>query len=144
MNIIGFLCNWCSYESADGAGRASLTYPEDFKIVRVMCSGRIDPQHIAQAFALGANGVLVLGCRLGECHYKEGNRHALKRIGLLKQLLPYFGIDSRRLKCAWISANDHERLVELIQEMKKELLELEGSETGYEQEGINKAQEVVS
>ena len=120
-NIIAFLCNWCSYESADGAGRASLTYPDCLKVIRVMCTGRIDPQHIALAFASGADAVLVLGCRLGECHYKEGNIHAMKRLILTSEVLAQFGIDPARLRFEWLSATDHEKFVRIVREMAQDI-----------------------
>lgn len=115
--IIVFLCNWCSYECADGAGRAGLTHFHGTRVIRVMCTGRIDPQFVLHAFKQGADGVLILGCRLGECHYREGNFQALKRFALLKKLLPQLGINSKRLEYHWISASDYREFVEVVRQM---------------------------
>lgn len=115
--LVGFLCNWCSYEGADAAGRARLTYPPNLRVVRVMCSGRVDPQFVMKAFKEGADGVIILGCHLGDCHYKEGNYHALKRYSFLKRLLHDLGIEPERFKIDWISAGDKDKFVHLVSEM---------------------------
>jgi F420-non-reducing hydrogenase iron-sulfur subunit len=104
--IIGFLCNWCSYAGADLAGVSRIQYPPNIRIVRVMCSGRIEPSFILEAFRDGADGVLVAGCHLpSDCHYISGNFKALRRIMLLKKVLKEFGIESERLRIEWISAS---------------------------------------
>ncbi len=115
--IVGFLCNWCSYEGADSAGRAQKVYPHNLKIIRVMCSGRVDPQFIITAFKEGADGVLVLGCHPGDCHYKTGNFQALKRVTLLKNTLAQFGIENERLKLDWISATQGDKFVQVVSDM---------------------------
>jgi len=119
--IVGFLCNWCSYEGADSAGRAGKVYPPNLRVIRVMCSGRVDPQFIMKAFSAGADGVLILGCHPGECHYKEGNFHALKRYILLKKMLIQFGIEGGRLQLHWISASEGDTFVKVVSEMVRDL-----------------------
>lgn len=114
--IVGFLCNWCSYSGADSAGRAQKEIPPNVKVVRVMCSGRIDPQFVVKAFIEGADGVLILGCHPGDCHYKEGNYKALRRFKLLKNVLDKFGIDNDRLRLDWVSASEGEKFVKVVQE----------------------------
>jgi len=116
-HIIGFLCNWCSYEGADSAGRARLVYPANLKVIRVMCSGRTDPMFILEAFNVGADGVLILGCPPGSCHYKTGNVEALKRVKVLKKVLAQFGIAEDRLRIDWISAGEAEKFVEVVSKM---------------------------
>ena len=115
--IIAFLCNWCSYEGADAAGRARLECPPGVRAVRVMCSGRTDPDFILEAFRLGADGVLVLGCPPGNCHYKNGNIETLKRITLLKKVLGHYGVDAERLVLDWISAGEGEKFVSVVKAM---------------------------
>lgn len=107
--IIGFLCNWCSYGGADTAGVARATQPTDLRIVRVPCSGRIDPLFILRALLNGADGVLVSGCHPGDCHYAEGNYYARRRLEIVKQFLPVLGIDPRRFEYTWVSASEGQR-----------------------------------
>ena len=116
-HIVGFLCNWCSYEGADSAGRARLVYPANMKVVRVMCSGRNDPVFILEAFNAGADGVLILGCPPGSCHYKTGNVEVLKRVKVLKKVLAQFGIAEDRLIIDWVSAGEAEKFVKVVSEM---------------------------
>lgn len=115
--IIGFLCNWCSYSGADSAGRAQKSIPANINVVRVMCSGRIDPQLIMKAFKDGADGVLILGCHPGDCHYREGNYNAMKRYKLLKRVLDQLGIEDERLKLDWVSASEGEKFAVVVNEM---------------------------
>lgn len=122
--IIGFLCHWCSYEAADRAGRAGMEYPAGVVFIRVLCSGRVDPRFILHAFREGADGVAVLGCRPGDCHYKRGNLQALKRHALLRKTLADFGIAEERLRLDWVSADERERLVEIVSDMASRLTEL--------------------
>ena len=122
--IIGFLCNWCSYEGADSAGRARKEYPANLRVVRVLCSGRTDAQFIIEAFKEGADGVMILGCHPGDCHYKEGNLHALKRYTMLKRLLEQFGIEQDRLSLDWISAGERDKFVEVVSQMVEKLRRL--------------------
>jgi F420-non-reducing hydrogenase iron-sulfur subunit len=122
--IIGFLCNWCSYEGADSAGRARKEYPANLRVVRVLCSGRTDAQFIIEAFKEGADGVMILGCHPGDCHYKEGNLHALKRYTMLKRMLEQFGIEQDRLSLDWISAGERDKFVEVVSQMVEKLRRL--------------------
>jgi F420-non-reducing hydrogenase iron-sulfur subunit len=115
--IIGFLCHWCSYEGADAVGRARKTYPAGLRIIRVPCSGRVDPELVLAAFQKGCDGVIILGCRLGECHYRQGNFLALKQQALLKQVLPAFGIHSSRVNLDWVAASEPDRFVSLVSSM---------------------------
>jgi F420-non-reducing hydrogenase iron-sulfur subunit len=122
--IIGFLCNWCSYEGADAAGRGRKCYPPNLRVVKVMCSGRVDPQFVLQAFKEGADGVLILGCHPGDCHYKEGNIQALKRYTMLKTVLAAFGIEDGRVQLDWISAGEQEKFVQVVSDMTERIREL--------------------
>lgn len=115
--IVGFLCNWCSYAGADSAGTARKSYPPNVQVIRVMCSGRVDPQFVVKAFKEGADGVLILGCHPGDCHYKEGNYKTLRRYHLLKKMLKQLGIDERRIRLDWVSASEGEKFVEVIKDM---------------------------
>jgi F420-non-reducing hydrogenase iron-sulfur subunit len=123
-NILGLLCSWCAYAGADTAGVSRVQYPPNIRIVRVMCSGRIDPLFITRAFENGADGVLVAGCHPGDCHYVSGNNYAQDRIESFAGLLDFFGIDRRRLKLAWVSASEGNRFGEVVAEMTEELREL--------------------
>jgi F420-non-reducing hydrogenase iron-sulfur subunit len=116
-NIVTFLCNWCSYECADSVGKSQKEYPPNLRIVRVMCSGRVDPQFVLEAFKEGAEGVLILGCKLGECHYKEGNFNVMKRFFLLRKVLQQFGIEQDRVKLDWVSASEEDKFVKVVSEM---------------------------
>jgi len=122
--IVGFLCNWCSYSGADLAGVSRIPSAPNLRIVRVMCSGRVDPSFIIRAFQLGADGVLVAGCHPGDCHYQEGNFKALRRVLLLKQVLREFGLDERRLRLEWISASEAEKFARVSREFTEEVRRL--------------------
>jgi F420-non-reducing hydrogenase iron-sulfur subunit len=119
--IVGILCNWCSYTGADLAGTARIKYSPNVRVVRVMCSGRVDPTFVLKAFAEGADGVLVAGCHPGDCHYQEGNYKALRRVLLLKRVLRDFGIDERRLRLEWISAAEGEKFAKATTEFTEEV-----------------------
>ena len=114
--IIGFLCNWCSYAGADKAGSQQTPYPPNVNIVRVMCSGRIDPQFVLKAFREGADGVLILACHPRDCHYKEGNYRAAGRHRMLLQMLRQFGIEEARCRFDYVSAGEGEKFVQVITE----------------------------
>jgi len=115
--IVSFLCNWCSYEGADKAGGARLNYPANIRIVRVMCSGRVDPELVIQALKEGASGVLILGCHPGDCHYKRGNYKALRRVHLLKKTLKQLGIEEERVRLDWVAAGEGEKFAKVANEM---------------------------
>jgi F420-non-reducing hydrogenase iron-sulfur subunit len=114
--IIGFLCNWCSYAGADKAGAAQKPYSPNVSVIKVMCSGRIDPQFILEAFEKGADGVMILACHPGDCHYKEGNYRAVQRHRLLLRLLKQFGIAEERCRFDYVSAGEGDRFVSVINE----------------------------
>ena len=108
--IVAFFCNWCTYLAADLAGTSRMKYPPNARVIRVMCSGRLDPQFILKAFADGADGVLIGGCHPGDCHYQEGNYKCLRRFHLLKRVVKEMGIDDDRFRLEWISASEGDRL----------------------------------
>ena len=123
--IIGFLCNWCAYAGADLAGISRIQYPPNIRIIRVMCSGRIDPAFVLEAFKDGADGVLVAGCHVpSDCHYISGNFKALRRITLLKKALKEFGIEPERLRLEWISASEGDKFAAVVCDMVEELKNL--------------------
>ncbi len=108
--IVAFFCNWCTYLAADLAGTSRMKYPPNARVIRVMCSGRLDPQFILKAFADGADGVLIGGCHPGDCHYQEGNYKCLRRYHLLKRVVQEMGIEDDRFRLEWISASEGDRL----------------------------------
>jgi F420-non-reducing hydrogenase iron-sulfur subunit len=111
--IVTFMCNWCSYAGADNAGIARLESPANILPIRVMCSGRISPEMILRAFREGADGVLVLGCHMGDCHYVSGNHRTAKRVPLLRNLLGYVGINPDRLAVDWVSSAEAQRFAQV-------------------------------
>ena len=122
--IIGFMCNWCCYAGADLAGVSRFRYPPNIRIIRVMCSGRVDPEIILDSFLYGADGVFIGGCHLGDCHYVEGNYYAEKKIEMAKRLLKAAGVEPERLRLEWISASEGERFAAIITEFTEEIKEL--------------------
>ena len=127
--IVGFLCNWCSYAGADGAGTARIKYPSNMRVVRVMCSGRVSPELVLRTFRQGADGVIVLGCHIGDCHYVEGNHRTAKRIPMLRNLLGYAGIHPDRLRLEWASAAEGPILAEIVTEFTERVRQLGKLET---------------
>ena len=119
--IVGFLCNWCSYTGADLAGVSRIKSAPNVRIIRTMCSGRVDPTFILKAFQLGADGVVVMGCHLGDCHYQEGNYKTIRRIPFLKRLIKDFGIDPRRLRLEWVSASEGDRFAHVVNTFTEEI-----------------------
>ncbi len=119
--IIGFLCFWCSYTGADGAGTARIKYPPNVDIVKLMCSGRIDPELITTAFSNGADGVLVCGCHIGDCHYIEGNHKTMARMPLMRRILDDLGIEKERFRHEWVSAAEGQRFAEIVREMTSQV-----------------------
>ncbi len=122
--IIAFCCNWCSYAGADLAGVSRLQYPPNVRIIRVLCSGRIEPEFVLRALELGADGVLVAGCHPGDCHYISGNLKAEKRFQMLTKLLEVLGIDTRRARLEWISASEGPKFANTITEFVEQIKEL--------------------
>ncbi len=119
--IIGFTCNWCSYRAADLAGMSRVKYPPNVRLMRLMCSGRLDPTFVLKALQGGADGVLITGCHPGECHYLEQNYKALRRYVLLKRTLQQFGVEPERVKLLWASAAEGVRLAKEITIMVDEI-----------------------
>ncbi|NKQ35242.1 MAG: hydrogenase iron-sulfur subunit [Chloroflexi bacterium] len=119
--IIGFTCNWCSYRAADLAGMSRLKYPPNVRLIRLMCSGRLDPTFVLKALQDGADGVLITGCHPGECHYLEQNYKAFRRYVLLKRMLRQFGVEPERVKLVWASAAEGTRLAEEITKLVEEV-----------------------
>ncbi len=115
--IVGFCCNWCSYRAADLAGTARIKYAPNVRIIRVMCSGRIDPAFVLKALALGADGVLLAGCHPGECHYIDQNYKAMRRYAMLKQTLAAMGLEPDRVRLVWASAAEGQQLAEAIDQL---------------------------
>lgn len=122
--IVGFLCNWCSYAGADLAGTSRMKYAPNVRVIRVMCSGRVEPTFVLKAFKEGADGVLICGCHPGDCHYMEGNYKIARRIPLLKKMLSQFGIEEERLRLEWVSAAEGDRFASIVNDMTKKVREL--------------------
>jgi len=122
--IVAFFCNWCSYSGADLAGVSRLQSSPNIRVIRTMCSGRVDPAMIMRAFELGADGVLVGGCHFGDCHYLEGNFKTMRRIELMQMVLKRFGIDEQRLRLEWISASEAEKYARVTFEFTEQVREL--------------------
>lgn len=122
--IVAFLCNWCSYTGADLAGTSRLKYPHNIRIIRIMCSGRIEPTFVLKAFREGADGVLLCGCHPGDCHYHEGNYKCLRRYHVLKNYIAQMGIEPDRLCLEWISASEGKAFAMLIDEMTERVRKL--------------------
>lgn len=123
--LVGFLCNWCSYAGADLAGISRFQYPTNLRIIRVMCSGRVHPAHILEAFKDGADGVLVAGCHIPtDCHYISGNFKAQRRVAMVKKLMEQLGIEPERLRLEWISAAEGDKFAKTIRDMTENLKKL--------------------
>ena len=122
--IVGFLCNWCSYAGADMAGTSRISYPPNIRVIRVPCSGRVDPLLIIKCFQQGADGVLVAGCHPGDCHYAEGNYYARRRFALLHPFLDYLGIDRERFRVEWVSASEGKRFSQVVSSFTDGLIKL--------------------
>jgi F420-non-reducing hydrogenase iron-sulfur subunit len=122
--IVAFFCNWCTYTAADLAGTARMSYAPNVRVVRIMCSGRLDPQFILAALRNGADGVLIGGCHPGDCHYQEGNYKTLRRITLLKKFLSAMGIEESRVRLEWIAASEGDKVQKVINSMTEEIRRL--------------------
>jgi F420-non-reducing hydrogenase iron-sulfur subunit len=122
--IVGFVCNWCSFRAADAAGTGRMKYPPNIRLIRVMCSGRVDPTFVMKAFASGADGVMVAGCHPGDCHYIEQNYKTLRRYKLLLRTLTQMGIEPGRLRLTWASASEGNKLVVEIKSFVEEVRSL--------------------
>ena len=122
--IVAFCCNWCSYAGADLAGTSRIQYHPAIRIIRVMCSGRVSPLFVLKALSIGADGVLVLGCHPGDCHYIEGNYKAMRRIPLLKKMLKQLGIEEERVRLEWVSASEGARFAEVTDSFTQSIRDL--------------------
>jgi len=123
-NIIGFLCNWCTYTGADLAGTSRLQYPPSILPIRVMCSSRVDPLFIITSLLCGADGVLVGGCHPGDCHYIKGNYYTRRRFAMLKTILQNFGLEAERIRLSWISASEGPRFQQVVTEYTNKIKSL--------------------
>ena len=122
--VVAFLCNWCSYAGADNAGIARMRSPANILPIRVMCSGRVSPEMVLRAFRSGADGVLVLGCHIGDCHYIDGNHRTIKRIPLVRNLLGYVGVNPDRLRLDWVSSAEAPKFAKVTSEFVESVREL--------------------
>jgi F420-non-reducing hydrogenase iron-sulfur subunit len=130
--IIGFLCNWCSYAGADLAGTSRLEMPPNLIPIRVMCSSRVDPEMVTDAFLRGADGVLIAGCHPGDCHYDKGNYFARRRFAVLKTVVESLGLEADRLRLSWISASEGIRFKQVVEEFTEKIRELGPNPTARE------------
>jgi F420-non-reducing hydrogenase iron-sulfur subunit len=142
--IVGFLCTWCSYTGADLAGTNREKVPANLRAVRVPCSGRVSPELVMKAFDDGADGVLVLGCHIGECHYDNGNHRTAKRIPVLHELMTFTGLEPERLRLDWVSASEGERFARIVSEFTESVRSLgpckwrlPAAEDGYERRPVS-------
>ena len=131
-NLVGFLCYWCSYTGADLAGISRLKYPPNLKVIKVMCSSRVDPVFIIKALLDGADGVLVAGCHPGDCHYQKGNYYARRKMALTKQLLTTLGLEPERVRLSWISASEGPRFAQVVSEFTEHIRALGPSPIGQQ------------
>lgn len=122
--IIGFCCNWCAYAGADLAGISRIQYPSNMRMIRVMCSGSVDPEHILEALRDGADGVFIGGCHPGDCHYMSGNYKTLRKVKLLKKLLPQLGLEPERVRLEWVSAAEGARFAQVVTDFIEEIRRL--------------------
>ncbi|MBN1693317.1 MAG: hydrogenase iron-sulfur subunit [Dehalococcoidales bacterium] len=122
--IVGFLCSWCSYRGADLAGTSRIPSAPNVKVIKVPCSTRVEPAFVIKAFQSGADGVLILGCHPGDCHYIEGNYKTMRRVPLLKKMLKQFGIEEERVRLDWVSASEGEKYASVVNEMTEKVREL--------------------
>ena len=123
-NIVAFLCNWCSYAGADLTGTTRTHYPPNVKVIRVMCTGRVNPLFVVQSLSQGADGVLISGCHPGECHYLKGNYLARRRFLLMRNLLEFIGINPQRIRMSWVSASEGKKFADVITEVTQEIKKL--------------------
>jgi len=137
--ILGFLCNWCSYAGADLAGVSRMQYPPNIRVIRVMCSGRVDPAFIFKGFEVGADGVIVMGCHPGDCHYLEGNYEAEKKYDMTEKFLKLIGMDDR-IRLEWVSASEGARYAQVVTEFTEKIKSLGPAPTA----GDNPDQEILS
>lgn len=128
--IVAFTCNWCSYAAADLAGTSRISYPPNVELIRVMCTGMVDPVYVLKAFELGFDGVLIAGCHPGDCHYISGNLKAEERVKTLKSLIHILGLEDERLRLEWCSTAEGEKFADIIKESVSQLKQLGPSPFG--------------
>ena len=133
--IIAFCCNWCSYAAADLAGVNRMQYPHNVRIIRLMCSGMLHPEFVMDALSQGADGVMVIGCHLGECHYRDGNYRAMDRSDMVVELLEDFGYERERFHLTWISSQEPDKFVEAVAGMTSRLKKLGPAGSGQGNQG---------
>ncbi len=138
--LVGFLCRWCSYAGADLAGTSRKKYPANLKVIKIPCSGRIDPLFILKALRLGFDGVLVSGCHPGDCHYQTGNYRARRRIALTKKFLEYLGVEPERVQAGWVPASQAGKFTDVVTDVTNGVKEI-GPKTLFSegQQGAGKA-----
>ena len=120
-DIVAFLCNWCSYAGADLAGTSRVHYPYNVRVIRVMCSGRVNPLFVMNALQQGADGVIVAGCHPGDCHYMTGNYYARRRFNLMRNFLEYLGVEPERVRMSWVSASEGTKWKEVVEEVTEDI-----------------------
>jgi F420-non-reducing hydrogenase iron-sulfur subunit len=123
-NIVGFLCNWCSYAGADLAGVSRIQYPTNLRIIKVMCSGRVEPGMVLEFLEAGADGIMVTGCHIGDCHYITGNLHTKRKFALLQKLLAKTGLEPQRIRLEWNSASEGQRFANLVKEFTEQVRDI--------------------
>ncbi|MFC1899851.1 hydrogenase iron-sulfur subunit [Chloroflexota bacterium] len=131
--LLGFLCRWCSYAGADLAGTSRKKYPANIRIIKVPCSGRVDPIFVVKALRLGYDGVLVSGCHPGDCHYQTGNYRTRRRMAVTRKLLGHIGVDSRRLQVSWVSASEGEKFGKVVTELTNNIKKIGPNKLFYDE-----------
>jgi coenzyme F420-reducing hydrogenase delta subunit len=134
-NIVAFLCNWCSYAGADLTGTSRIHYPPNVKVIRVMCTGRMNPLFVVQALRQGADGVLISGCHPGECHYLKGNYLARRRFMLMRNLLGFIGINPLRLRMSWVSASEGKKFADVVTTVTEDIKKI-GPQQSFTREAV--------
>jgi F420-non-reducing hydrogenase iron-sulfur subunit len=137
--IVAFCCNWCSYAGADLAGTSRIQYSPNIRVIRVMCSGRVNPLFVIKALSIGADGVLVLGCHPGDCHYIEGNYKTMRRIPLLKKMLKQLGIEEERVRLEWVSASEGAKFAEVTNGFAESIRKLGPNSSGHTKQSSKEA-----
>ncbi|MGE4470753.1 MAG: hydrogenase iron-sulfur subunit [Desulfovibrio sp.] len=127
--IVAFVCNWCTYTAADLAGTSRMIQKPNLRLVRMMCTGMVDPKYVIKALLSGADAVLISGCHPGDCHYINGNYKARRRVKLLKEILPQFGVDTRRVRLTWVGASEGNEFAATVNSLVEEIRELGPIET---------------
>jgi coenzyme F420-reducing hydrogenase delta subunit/uncharacterized protein YlzI (FlbEa/FlbD family) len=141
--VLGYLCNWCCYAGADLAGVSRIQYPHNIRIIRIMCSSRLEPSIILEMFIQGIDGIFIGGCHFGDCHYMEGNYHAIHKIELTKKLLAKAGLNPNRLRLEWVSASEGQRFAQIMKEMSLQIKELGPNPVSGKNPDLNKMEQLL-